>query len=544
MLLLILPLPVYLYSQAKVGWRDFGRHLSGAWWMLALSRRAGRVILGRQPGIRRARVLGLRLGPIVRGSGGARLLFLGAAQRLAYAGTRRPARIPIAPMANVLLPTIGSAGDVHPFIALGLALKARGHRATVLTNPYFQSSIESQGLEFLPVGSLADVERAVADADLWHPRKGFEAVARHAILPSIEAVYRLIESHADKDTVIAASSISFGGRIAQERLGLPMASIHLQPTVIRSYIDSGMFGDVRISARQPMWFKQALFRFIDWAAIDRVIGGPMNEFRARLGLAPVRRVLARWIHSPQCVIGFFPDWFAAPQADWPPQTHLVGFPLWDGGNGTAVAAGDGAGVSAGRPPPIVFTPGSAAAHAQRFFAESVAAVEALGARAMLVTNFSEQLPRELPPTVKAFGYLPFSEVLPHAAALVYHGGIGTLAQGINAAIPHLVVPNSHDQFDNGWRIAQLGLGRSIPERRYRAAGAAEALRVLLARCADATAMPRVLGSDGSGCRAHARLRADRSARTLNSRAPPVLPNSVTGYRRPRSSDTASARFLT
>ena len=98
---------------------------------------------------------------------------------------------------------------------------------------------------------------------------------------------------------------------------------------------------------------------------------------------------------------------------------------------------------------------------------------------MLVTNFPEQLPRALPPAVKAFGYLPFSEVLPHAAGLVYHGGIGTLAQGIKAAIPHLVVPNSHDQFDNGWRIAQLGLGRSIPERRYRAAGAAEALEALL-----------------------------------------------------------------
>ena len=271
-------------------------------------------------------------------------------------------------MANVLLPTIGSAGDVHPFIALGLALKARGHRATVLTNPYFQSSIEAQGLEFLPVGSLADVEHALADADLWHPRKGFEAVARHAILPSIEAVYRLIESHADGNTVVAASSISLGARVAQERLDIPTASIHLQPTVIRSYIDSGMFGDVRISARQPMWFKQALFRFIDWAAIDRVIGGPLNEFRARLGLAPVRRVLARWIHSPQCIIGFFPDWFAPPQADWPPHTHLVGFPLWDGGDGTAVAPAAAREFLREGPAPIVFTPGSAAAHAQRFFA--------------------------------------------------------------------------------------------------------------------------------------------------------------------------------
>jgi rhamnosyltransferase subunit B len=379
---------------------------------------------------------------------------------------------------NVLLPTLGSAGDVHPFIALGLALKARGHRATLLTNPYFQSSIEAQGLGFLAVGSLADVESALADPDLWHSRRGFQVIARRLILPSIETVYRHIESHADTDTVVAASSISFGARIAQERLGVPTASIHLQPTVIRSLIDSGMFGDMRISAAQPAWFKRALFRFIDWAAIDRILGQPLNEFRATLGLPPVRRILARWLHSPECVIGFFPDWFAAPQADWPAHTHLVGFPLWDGSGAVAVPNGVQEFLRAGAPP-IVFTPGSAAAQAQRFFAESIAAVRRLGARAMLVTNFLEQVPQHLPPGVEAFGYVPFSEVLPHAAALAYHGGIGTLAQGVKAGIPHLAVPSAHDQFDNGWRIVQLGLGRSVPERRYRAAGAAAALAALL-----------------------------------------------------------------
>ena len=35
MLLLIVPLPLYLYGQARSGWRDFSRHLAGAWWMIA-----------------------------------------------------------------------------------------------------------------------------------------------------------------------------------------------------------------------------------------------------------------------------------------------------------------------------------------------------------------------------------------------------------------------------------------------------------------------------------------------------------------------------
>ena len=74
--------------------------------------------------------------------------------------------------------------------------------------------------------------------------------------------------------------------------------------------------------------------------------------------------------------------------------------------------------------------------------------------------------------------------------LVYHGGIGTLAQTIKAGIPHLVVPNGHDQFDNAWRIEQLGLGLSIPQTRYRASRVVEAIRAILgnsegrARCRD------------------------------------------------------------
>jgi UDP:flavonoid glycosyltransferase YjiC (YdhE family) len=79
---------------------------------------------------------------------------------------------------HVLLPTMGSAGDVHPFIALGLALKARGHRATILTNPIFQELIEAQGLGYLRVGTAdsswgAAFRKAAIERGGW--RRRFEA---------------------------------------------------------------------------------------------------------------------------------------------------------------------------------------------------------------------------------------------------------------------------------------------------------------------------------------------------------------------------------
>jgi UDP:flavonoid glycosyltransferase YjiC (YdhE family) len=186
----------------------------------------------------------------------------------------------------------------------------------------------------------------------------------------------------------------------------------------------------------------------------------------------------RWLHSPELVIAFFPEWFAAAQPDWPPNTHAVGFPLWDA-DGAAVPIADAEEFLKAGAAPIIFTPGSAGSTMQRFFRESVEAARQLRMRAMLVTNYPEQVPRALPANVKVFGYLPFSQVLPRAALLVYHGGVGTLAQAVKAGVPQLVVPHGFDQFDSGWRVEQLKLGFSIPQSRYRARRVAHAIRTML-----------------------------------------------------------------
>jgi rhamnosyltransferase subunit B len=376
-----------------------------------------------------------------------------------------------------MLPTLGSSGDVHPFIALGRAMQQRGHRVTVLTNPLFQALIESQGLEFLALGKLKDAQVAIGNPDVWHLRKGFAIIAS-VIVPAIAETYRHIEQRADSNTVVAFSTLAFGGRVAQEKLGVPSASVHLQPSIIRTYADQGMLGNIRLSAAHPRWMKQVLFSLVDALVLDRHLKQPLNRFRATLGLAPVARVMDRWMNSPRLVLAMFPQWFAAPQPDWPANTHTVGFAQFDD-DGASDSLQQAEEFLAAGAPPMIVTPGSAGSTMQRFFRESVDAANRIGARAMLVTNFPEQVPRHLPSGIQVFGYLPFSRLLPRASLMVYHGGIGTLAQGIKAGVRHLVVPHGYDQFDSGWRIEQLGLGRCIPDSRYRAARVAPVMRQLL-----------------------------------------------------------------
>jgi rhamnosyltransferase subunit B len=379
---------------------------------------------------------------------------------------------------SILLPSIGSSGDVHPVIGLGRALKARGHEVTVATNELFAGQIAANGLGFVPLGTRLEAETLMGDPRLWHPRRGLGSIVELALLPNIERLYRIIEERRGPNMVVAATTLCLGARVAQEKLGVPTATVHLQPSVFRSYYDNGKLWHLNMGPGMPRAVKSALFWIMDTVYAEPKVGPGLNAFRASLGLAPVRGIFSGYIHSPELVLGLFPDWYAPPQPDWPANTHLTGFVLHDSGGEAAAHAEADAFLDAG-PPPVLVTPGSAAMDRTAFFRRTVAACAAAGVRAMLVTNHPGQLPAALPAGIRAFSYLPFSRVLPRCSAIVYHGGIGTLAQAIRAAIPHLVVPNAHDQPDNGQRIERLGIGLTLSQFAYREASAAAAITRLV-----------------------------------------------------------------
>jgi UDP:flavonoid glycosyltransferase YjiC (YdhE family) len=145
------------------------------------------------------------------------------------------------------------------------------------------------------------------------------------------------------------------------------------------------------------------------------------------------------------------------------------------------------------PPPIAFSPGSANRGAHRFFAAAVEACDRLGCRGILLTKYDHQLPARLPGSVRHFGFVPLSKLLPHTAALVHHGGIGSCAQGLAAGVPHVVQPMSYDQFDNSRRLVRLGVATEVPVRQFCGRAVADALAPLLdspivaARCRDLAA---------------------------------------------------------
>ena len=267
-------------------------------------------------------------------------------------------------------------------------------------------------------------------------------------------------------------------RVAQDALGIPGVSVHLSPAILRSVLKPARTPPLPVSARLPRSWNRLVYSIVDALLIDRALAGPLNDFRRSLGLPPVKRIFNSWIHSPDRVIGLFPDWFAPQPPDWPRQTVLTGFPLYDESDVTAVDPAVERFLIDG-PAPIAFTPGSAMRHAQRFFAEAVRTCRILGCRGVLLSRHAENMPANLPPDVRHVDYVPFSRLLPHCAALVHHGGIGTAAQALAAGIPQLVVPMAHDQPDNAARLNRLGVAEVLPARRFRAPRASAALKLAM-----------------------------------------------------------------
>lgn len=396
------------------------------------------------------------------------------------------------PMHAVLV-ALGSSGDVHPFIGLGRELARRGHAVTLVAAGWFREVVERAGLEFLDPLPELDFTASIRDERLWHPLHGARLVLDLLSRPLLEPVYRIIERARSADqaagrrTVVAASTLAFGARVARERLGVPLATIHLSPMLIRSLDDPPRIPGLVVH-RGPRWFRRLQWSLAD-TLLDAAIGRWLAPFRAGLGLPPVRGLFRAWIHSPDATLGMFPEWFAPRWPECPRAIELVGFPLYSEEGATEPPPEITQWIAAGQAP-LLFTPGSANVHGHAFFAAAADACGRLGRRGLLLTRFPEQIPPRLPPGVRHVDFVPFRWLVPRAAALVHHGGIGTLSQGLAAGVPQVVMPMGFDQFDNAARLEHLGVGTGIARSRFRGPQLA-------------TTLGRLLGDPSVAARCHA-----------------------------------------
>jgi rhamnosyltransferase subunit B len=383
-----------------------------------------------------------------------------------------------APPTAFLVLALGSAGDVHPFLALGRELLARGHEVTVLTNERFAAVTRATGLGFVPIGDQKMFDRVAADPRVWRGRKGL-GVIFGSLAEWLPQTVDAVRAHlVPGRTVMVASSLGMAARLVRDADHVPLATVHLAPAVMRSTVAPPRLPDLPRLDRLPRPLLRAMWWLADRFVIDPLLGPVLVAEARRLGVPTPRRPLNGWWSSPDLVVCLFPEWFGAPAVDWPRPLVLAGFPLFDEEEHHAADPQLDAWLGADEPP-LVVTPGSAHKQARGFVEGALGACERLGRRALVITGAAENLPAALPGWALHRAYVPFGRVFPRAAAVMHHGGIGTTAQVLAAGVPQLVAPFAHDQPDNAARVERLGAGIALPAWKHDAETIEGALRRLL-----------------------------------------------------------------
>ncbi len=385
-------------------------------------------------------------------------------------------------MARIVLNTFGSLGDLHPYLAIAIGLRRRGLDVVVATSEVYRDKVLAEGVEFAPVrpdvGEL--LHRPELIEKLWDGRTGSEFLIREYILPRLEESYEDLLGACRGADLLLTHVAGYGGPIVAEALKIPWISLALQPMVFFSAHDPPVIPGAAWLRHFYRW-GPSVFRALMAGGRSRLNSWaePIVRLRTRLGLPGSKaNPLLGGQFSPAGTLALFSRHFAGPQTDWPPNSRQTGFVFYDR-QGRIPRASEEAGdfgseierfLAAG-PPPVLFTLGSSAVtHPGTFFRESMAAAEASGARAVLLTGPLERnvLPQPIPASIFVANYLPYSEIMPRVAAVVHQGGIGTTAQALRSGRPSLVVPWAHDQPDNAARLVKLGVARTMARDRYTA----------------------------------------------------------------------------
>ena len=356
---------------------------------------------------------------------------------------------PSRPLAILSAP--GSRGDVNPMIAIAKQLKWEGFDCVIsLAEPYLSLASEA-GIEAVPAISRDSFETALSSPTVWKPIRGVRAVMQSIAGEFLEAHFDLIKQrYRPGSTILVSHPLDLSSRIFRDLdPKIPLVDVHLAPAILRNKHAPPRLTPWWFEPRRPAWIMRAAYWIADCLIIDPVIASEVNRLRRSLGLSPVRRIVDQWWLSPDLVVALYPPWFAPQTTEFDERITHAGFPLDDVNTDECISPTSH---------PIVFTGGTANHHCRRFFAHAANTCERLKHPGLLLSTHAENFPNQLPSIVTTRSYVSLKSLLPHCAAIVHHGGIGTTSQSMAAGIPQIVRPMAFDQFDNATRVEGLGCG--------------------------------------------------------------------------------------
>jgi len=341
---------------------------------------------------------------------------------------------------KVLLGAFGDPGHTFPVIALGRALRARGHEVVVQTWRRWEPHVRAEGLGF-----SAAPEYDVFPT-LGRHLKPYEAVVRatHDTLPLVQEV--------DPDVVVA-DILTLAPALAGELSGVPVATLvpHVDPR------PGDGFPPYSIGARLP---RTALGRRV-WGRVDGIVSRglvqgqrELNETRELLGLRALTHVHGG-ISRDLCLVATFPQ-LEYPRARPLPGTHVVGPLQWEPPTpATPLPSGDA--------PLVLVAPSTSQDRDHRLLRASLEGLADLPVRVLATWNRRvPDPPVEVPRNARLVEWVSYARAMPASAVVVCHGGHGTVVRALSSGAVVVAVPAAGDMNENAARIAWAGCGVRVP----------------------------------------------------------------------------------
>ncbi len=359
---------------------------------------------------------------------------------------------------TLLITSVGTRGDVQPYVALGLGLQRAGYRVRFLTAPAFASLVERWGLEFRPlhVNPREVFEEAIRRTSgrswrlmQWLARQ-FPPVARRYFEDALAAAQGV-------DAILFAV-LGFPAAHVAEALGIPYIGVYLQPLTPTRAFPSPM------APAPPPWlpFKGLTnwlsYRLPNWLLVASMRSAINRCRREILGLPPKSWRFYFSIDAAAIPILYgFSEHVVPRPSDWGPWIHITGYWFLDEFNWRPPRALLEF-LDAGSPPVYVGFGSMVDVDRETLARTVVAALQETGQRGILLRGWAGISGVDLPSTILPVDDVPHAWLFPRCSAVIHHGGAGTTAAGFRAGVPQVVVPFYFDQPFWAQRVYALGVG--------------------------------------------------------------------------------------
>lgn len=386
---------------------------------------------------------------------------------------------------KIALLTLGTRGDVQPFVSLSLALLERGHEVTLGAPTNLVPFVETCGVRAIPLAIDSQAFLESEQGRTWLAAGNVSAFMKElgalnrAHRDELMAGYQ--RSCGDAEVLVTGVLTEDHGSAIAEAKRLPLLSIHFNPMR-----PNEAYPNALVTVRSLPGFLNRASGLLAEAAWWAAYREDVNHIRQQLGLQKTSKSTARRFREQgvQTLQAYSPTLAPAPKA-YPESMPVLGaihFPaaarakLGEATRDEELAAWLNSGS-----PPVFFGLGSMPVKDPAQMLELVeAAARTHGVRAIIGAGWSGlAAARGLATQVRIIGAVDHGWLLPQCLAAVHHGGAGTVHAALHAGLPAVVTSVFADQPFWGMRIERLGAGVHLPFKDLDARRLDQALRRVL-----------------------------------------------------------------